>query len=524
MAFFCDLRIPAAGGARRFGDCMADFQRRDFQALAPALVAVATGQTPKPRRAWLERVKSGSKDSDVAAMILWLLAFSPRPLVIQLGASDQSQADEMRLAALAIIRENRWLLKPITVLATAMVNERSGARADILPADTSGAAQGSRPSVVCLNEPTNGGKEPFASDLFDNLAKVPNALGIVATNAGTVGSWQERWRQQAIDAGPERWYFSRVTTPAPWLDPADLAEARVRNTPSRYARLWEGQWVSGEGDGLPNIDAAVKADLAELDGPEPGFRYVGGLDVGLRDRTGLVIVGKHVGYIDRRPVDRPKVYRSPIIEALIDCGEIEAARELPPYEDVAVPATGRLRVARVYSFSPPSGGHVQLETVERAILEAHNRFKLDVICADWSQAALLCQRLSAVRVPMEVTHPTGPNMNSMAVALHEALVERLIDIPPHEHLTRDMRTARMIETTGRGYKLDFPRTNEGHSDELSALALALHAAKRLGSYRSGPPTLDREIMSWPGPGSAIGRPGREGWQAGPARDLMEFDR
>ena len=45
LAFAEVLLIPSARGVRRFGDVMADFQRQWFQDVAPALVALARGQT-----------------------------------------------------------------------------------------------------------------------------------------------------------------------------------------------------------------------------------------------------------------------------------------------------------------------------------------------------------------------------------------------------------------------------------------------------------------------------------------------
>ena len=50
LAFIDALPIPSAGGARAFGNIMAAFQRRDFQAMAPALLALCRGERPMPSR------------------------------------------------------------------------------------------------------------------------------------------------------------------------------------------------------------------------------------------------------------------------------------------------------------------------------------------------------------------------------------------------------------------------------------------------------------------------------------------
>jgi hypothetical protein len=102
-AFQADLHVPTGGGARRFGDVMADFQRERFALVNPSLLAVTQHKPPPVPRVWDERTKGASKDTDWAVNLLWLLAFSRRPLRIQIGAYDQSQADEIRLIVKGII-------------------------------------------------------------------------------------------------------------------------------------------------------------------------------------------------------------------------------------------------------------------------------------------------------------------------------------------------------------------------------------------------------------------------------------
>src|SRR5215207_4509025 len=90
LAFFDALLIPSAHGVRPFGDVMAPEGQRDwFKAIAPSLLAVANGERPPIGRFWTERTKGGSKDSDAACVLLWLLAFCRRKLDMQVGAADR---------------------------------------------------------------------------------------------------------------------------------------------------------------------------------------------------------------------------------------------------------------------------------------------------------------------------------------------------------------------------------------------------------------------------------------------------
>src|SRR4051794_4385151 len=96
LAFAADLCVPLGGGMGRLGDAWADFQQRDFAALAPSLLAVARGEVAPIRRYWIERTKGASKDSDVTIAILWLLLFAPRAVRVQVGAYDAQQASEIK--------------------------------------------------------------------------------------------------------------------------------------------------------------------------------------------------------------------------------------------------------------------------------------------------------------------------------------------------------------------------------------------------------------------------------------------
>jgi hypothetical protein len=103
--------------------------------------------------------------------------------------------------------------------------------------------------------------------LLDNADKIPTAVTIIATNAGFDPSWQLQWHNLASSS--DRWHFSAYTQPAPWIDPADLAESQRRNSQARFNRLWRGQWVREEGiqvDDAIDFDspAGVNALLAAL--------------------------------------------------------------------------------------------------------------------------------------------------------------------------------------------------------------------------------------------------------------------
>lgn len=392
-AFRTHLLIPGGNGVGRLGELMADFQRTDFAALDRAFLALAASRKPEVGRYWWERTKGASKDTDLAAALLWLLAFSPRPLTCQVGAADQGQADELRKAAKGVLRLNPWLAEVVEVQAWNILNTRTESRCEIIAADVAGS-HGARPDLLILNELSHVTKREFAENLLDNATKVPQGVVCIATNAGFVPSWQWDWRENARTS--PRWHFSAYTRPAPWLDPAEVDEARRRNNRERFARLWQGTWVRGAGDALAaaDIEAAVTA-TGPMTGWEPGYVFYGGLDLGVsRDHAALVSLG----------LDHDR----------------------------------RVRLAAVQSWSPPLGGKIDLQAVEQAVLKADAQYRYFAFCFDTYQAELMGQRLKSRGVPVEGVNFTVATLQEMATALLERFNSREIELYRDDRLLADL--------------------------------------------------------------------------------------
>jgi len=496
LDFIGRLTIPAANGPRRFSDVWADFQVAAFRALSPSLVAVARGRKPAVPRYWLERSKGSAKDSDLAACLTWLLVFGRPGLAVQVAAVDQDQAAELRKAVKDLERLNPWLAKILDVQVSAVVNRRTESRADILTADVP-SSHGARPDVLIANEVSHIPPQrwEFVENLFDNLAKKPRGLGVILTNAGFKGSPAWRWRENARES--PRWWFQQVTHPAPWIDPAELAEAESRNPPSRFKRLWRGVWSTGEGDALEEswIDAACT-----LAGPafesEPGFVYCGGLDLSLRsDWSALAIVGKSVGWTERiqgrerRPVTRlQKVLED--IDIFQDGGG-SAGRSAPEVKHVEHPGTGEVKLVALRVWKPTPGREVDLGEVERAVVEADRRFPLRLLFVDEWQSAFLVRRLRDARINAETLAFSGGVLEEMAGCVLNGFRDGKVKVFPDEDLLRDLRNMMLVERS-YGVRLESPRGKHGHGDLVTALALALLAAKRI--RRGGPILLRRPLL------------------------------
>lgn len=438
LQFFEHVHVRTGRGLHRFGSIMAPFQRERFAAIAPALRALAKGRKPPIGKHWWEATKGCSKDSDLALCVVWLLAFAGRPITCQVGAADQDQADELRKAAklLLDISVNPWLAKIIRIHNSKIICDGTASEAEIVAADTAGS-HGARPDVLILNELTHITKWGFAENLLDNASKVPHGLVVVATNAGFTSSEAYRWREMAREMAAEgRWFFHVYDKPAPWLDPAEIEEARRRNPAARFARLFGGVWTSGSGDALQeaDIDAALRNRIVPLHRPEKGSVYVGGLDLSTnRDHTAFVVVGRN--------------------------------------------EAGRHRVARVKLWRPRQhGGRIDQETVEREIIEAHNDLRLSRVAVDPHQADYLIARLKKAGIKAEHRYQHGGTLDEQCMTLIDAFTSANIDIPDDLDLIRDLRNLRTIDR-GQWMRLASERNAHGHGDIATALSIALAVAK-----------------------------------------------
>lgn len=442
MAFLEDLIIPApAHGPIRFGDVMAGFQRETFAKLTPSLLALARGKQPPIRRFFVERTKGASKDSDLAAALLWLLAFTTWPMNCECGAANQRQASELRKAAQDILWSNEWLARRVSIQNWKIACTATRSSCEISATDMregGDTTHGSRPTLVLLNELSHIPSEGFAQTMLDNAAKMPNGIVVIATNAGFLDTWQYKWREDARKA--QRWSFHQFAKPAPWVDLADVEEARGRG-PVRCNRLWYGIWSSDEGQAIDSedIEAAITADgpLTPIQAERGHWQIVGGLDLGVnRDHSALVLLGVR-------------------------------------------PGSHRVRVASVESWKPPRGGKVDLMRVEDAVLRAHRTFGLRALLYDKSQAELMVQRLQRKGVPCsEMSFSSGRNLDLMASTMMQAFSSRVIDMYRNDQLLRDLAKISIVDR-GWGQKLEAPADADGHADSAIAMGICLPMASRM---------------------------------------------
>ena len=297
MAFANGLNMPGVSGPEIFGGIMADFQRDFFEDIAPNIEALRANAMPEKRRWYLERTKKSSKDSDLAVIICWLVAFTDRPLLIQVCAASGEQASIIENRARDLLHYNPWLGEHLEVIERKIRSRKfpSTTVCQIESTGSAGAAQGPTPDLLILNEMVHVDKWSVLEAHLNNADGVPRGIVIMSTNAGILGSPAWAWREAVLD-DPVRWTCHIWSKMAPWLNEADIEDARKRDViGTEFLRLWTGKWVSGTGDAVGEdvLKAAFKMN-GPVQRPENDWHYLIGLDLGIsHDHAGAAVIGVH---------------------------------------------------------------------------------------------------------------------------------------------------------------------------------------------------------------------------------------
>ena len=477
-----NLVMDAPDGDTLFGDCILDFQREDFEALDAAWMNACgvSQERAEVNRGWIERPRGHSKTMDIACMVTYALVHGNRAkLNGVVAAADKEQAGLIRDKIEVLLRLNPDL--PIEVNRWQVKNPSTGAFFDIWANDAAGS-YGATPDFVVIDEITHWQKKDMWDSLISSAAKRPHCVLVVITNAGFYGTWQWERRENARQS--ERWHFSRLDgVQVPWITEEVLnAQREDLDSEIAYRRLWQNEWchVSGEALDAETIDAAIKDDLSELDGPEEGWEYFAGLDLSWRKHhTSLVVVGRKIGS-NWAAVEDPS---EEAVSAMEMMGSIHKAEENAKKEEIA-PLLGELKLAVVRNWIPPKVGKLKLTEVEPAVRDVCLKFGA-ALFYDPAQAIYMMERLSSVdeaddRGPLTCVDvpPTTTNLQRMGTCVIEGFNDYRVALysgGDADLLISDLRKAAQAHGP-RYWRLVSPDDSEGHGDRLSAFQNALWGA------------------------------------------------
>lgn len=490
-----DFERFAADAMSALGEPMHAYQADLVGKLAPALHALRAKQVADCRKYWVEWTKGAGKDRILALAVMWLVGFTGWPVEVVAGAVDLEQCKELAKRARDVLKALPVIGRIVGVQTERLVNrQRTGGACEIVPADRYGS-HGGNPDMTVVNEMSHQVDPTFAQNLLDNATKSKHGVVVCASNAGAVVHWSWPWRETARESGA--WCFHQVSHPAPHIAVEDLAEAEKRNPPSRFRRLYWGQWASGSGDALDGgwIDRAITLPGSCREHPGPEWSCVAGVDAGLtRDFAAVAVVAKHVGGFEhkhggetRRMTRMEKIMldvgplfpaEGYVSRAAYDAWADRSLAYRPPGTTEPIVPTGVLKLLHVW-VRRPRGGEIDLGEIETEVMRCRSTYRLGLVCFDPWQMADVARRLRRKGARMTSVDPTGGNLTTQAKLVLEAFRENKVELYPDEGLLRDLRSMSLVERS-YGFRLESPRTREhGHGDAGTAFVLALYAASKV---------------------------------------------
>ncbi len=404
---------------RRWGEVATDWQRAD----AAAMLTV-----DGPRMHYITRPRGGSKTTDVAGVVIAVLAQqAPAGSRSNTYASDNEQALLLLEAIRGLIARTPGLSAVFEVLASAVTYTPTGATLTVETADA-GSAYGMRPYLTICDEfaqwPEGRGRRLFEA-IASALPKRPDSRIVLATTPGDPAHFS---RQIYDDAQKRnvRWRVSSVQGPLPWVSAEDLEEQKALLPASAFARLHLGQWVAAE-DALVSMENLRRCLRVSAD-PLPaelGREYLVTCDIGLRNDATVVVVG--------HKEDRLTV------------------------------------VDRIVVLRGTKEREVALRDVEELLRHLSRSYNGASVVADPWNAAGLLQRLREAGLTATEFAFTATSVGRLAASIHVALRDGLVSLPNDPDLIAELAGVR-LRTNGSGVmRLD--HASGAHDDQAVAIAL-----------------------------------------------------
>ena len=401
-----------------WGDAAYGFQWEDAKAILTE---------PDPPYHFLTRARGASKTTDLAGAAIAMLLTLPDRARLYWLAADRDQGAIAVDAIGGFVNRTPMLQGALDVQTWRVRFTPTDSTLDVLAADAP-SAWGLRSQAVFVDEIAQWATTPAPQRLWEavssSVAKTHDARMAVLTTAGDPAHWSHKVLQHA--EGDPLWRVHQVTGPAPWMDPNRLEEQRRRLLESSYRRLFLNEWTEPEDrlTTVSDLDACVTLEGPKA--PQPGTRYVIGLDLGLKaDRTAAVVC-----HLDTETV-------------VLD---------------------------RINTWQGTSDNAVQLSHVEEWLTQAATTYHPVTVVLDPWQATGLAQRLKQQRIRTQEYTFSAASVGRLATTLHLLLREHHLALPPDAKLLDELANVRLRENSPGVYRMD--HDPDKHDDQAIALALA----------------------------------------------------
>jgi phage terminase large subunit-like protein len=432
VRFVSYLRNPETGRPFELFEAETSFLR---EALTPG---------PDGRLLYPELLYGAIKKSGKTMVGAWCVLY----VVLVLGgryaegyclANDLEQTQSRVFQAIVRLVESTPALKQdATITATKITFRASGSTIVALAADYAGAA-GANPSISCFDE-LWGYTSERAQRLWDEMVPSPARLvsvRLTTTLAGFEGEsrlleGQYKRLLQGEEIAPRLfrqpgmlgcWHHEPI---APWQTPEWIEQMRQQLRVNAFLRLIENRWVSGEEQFVP-IEWWDRAATSQPIVADRSLPVVLGADFGLKHDSSAIVVTAW--------------------------------------------DQGKVRLVSHKIFTPVKGEILNIEeTIEAAIREYAQRFRVTRIRFDPWQAQRTAELLKKAGLPMEEYPQSVPNLTQMSSNLSDLLKGGNLIGYPDVDIRLALQRAVSVEGA-RGTKISKEKASH-RIDVVVALAMA----------------------------------------------------
>lgn len=411
----------------RWGEQATDDQWADMRALLEP-------DGGSRRHFWL-RARGRSKTFDAgAATMAVMLAGDIRPGdEMFAAAAGREQAGLLANKILAITSNTPELAGAAEIQQFRVITPRTGAVLQVMSSELAGS-WGKTPrwlfgDEVCNHDNTEP-KEAFLDSLITALVKRPDSVCLLGSTPSSVTHWAWKIWQHALAS--QLWRASITSGPAPWQDPRELEDERMRLADFMWRRLFECEWAAAD-DALADEHLLAECTRDGILDPEPGLEYVVTFDLGLRQDHSAV--------------------------AVAHAGERDGLR--------------MVIVDRLYGWVAPKGGQVDLGDVLDTAEKLSRDFSGAKLVGDIWQAAARVQEMQAAGYRVTEPQLTASANSRRAQMLTRLLSDRALSLPPDENLRKEFLSLRLAEGVTPGIvRLTTDGSSKGHFDRVTAVMYA----------------------------------------------------
>jgi hypothetical protein len=271
---------------RPFGEVMADFQRKFFQ----AIFAVRPDGIPVHGLVYDERRRGESKTEDCAAAGVAALFTGPARHHSYAVAKDQEQA-ALIIDSVEGFKARSPMLADLVVQKSIIRNPETGSELRVISADVS-TAFGIRPRRVFFDELSLQTDERLWNAMWTSVAKKATSQMVAVSMAGwDFASLGWKIRELAAKNSPRYYFATREGTElAPWLSAEKMEEQRESLHPADFARYWECHWTEPKGSWITREMYEAAETGTESHKAVPGAAYGIYVDLGLvHDATAIAV-------------------------------------------------------------------------------------------------------------------------------------------------------------------------------------------------------------------------------------------